>query len=310
MGYLGASRTSRGRGADVSRVTIRTPAKLNLGLEIVGRRSDGYHDVVTILQAVSIYDDLALAPSHDLDISVADPALATEDNLALKALRCLRKQAGVESGATVTITKGIPVAAGLGGASSDAAATLLAARGLWDVVVSDETLADLAARIGSDVPFFLRGGTSLATGRGEHLTALPRPNHAWFVVVSPRVAIPRKTATLYAALRHEDVSNGDRVRAQAERLRSGEPLDPSLLRNTFERPLHALRPEVARVGEAMRHAGAAVAALSGAGPSHYAVAPDAATASTLAQDVRRLLGETAVVVACESVNKPPTPVPA
>lgn len=294
----------------MSRIAVRTPAKLNLGLEIVGRRADGFHDVVTILQALTIYDHLILASDDDLRIHVSDPALATTDNLVLTALRSLRERSGVAAGADIDIDKGIPVAAGLGGASSDAAAALLAGRRLWDVSVSEEALAELAAGIGSDVPFFLQGGTALATGRGEQLEALPSPIPGWFVVVSPRVAIPRKTATLYAALRREDFSNGDRVRDQADRLRAGRPLDPALLVNPFVRPLVALRPELSRVADEMRRAGAPVVALSGAGPSHYAVVHDAEAASTLAHDVRRRLGETAVVFACEAANKPPTPLPA
>ena len=308
MGHPDANHSGGCGDADVNRVTIRTPAKLNLGLEVVGIRPDGYHDVVTILQAVSISDDLTLMSGGELRVSISEPALAIEDNLALTGLQRLRERIGVEAGAAVEIDKGIPVAAGLGGASSDAAAALLAARRLWNASVPDETLAELAGGLGSDVPFFLSGGTVLATGRGERLEALPSPARAWFVVVSPRVAIPRKTATLYAALRREDFSGGDRVRAQAERLRAGEPLDPSLFANAFVRPLYALKPELSRVADAMRRAGAPVVALSGAGPSHYAVVPDPATASTLARDVRRLLGETAIVFACEAVNKPPTPV--
>ena len=288
-------------------VTIRAPAKLNLGLEVVGRRPDGYHDLVTIFQAVSVFDDVTLTPAPDLDVASDDPGLAGPDNLAFGALVALRTRLGTSQGASVRLTKRIPVAAGLGGASSDAAATLLGARRLWDAAVADEDLAELAAALGSDVPFFLRGGTVLATGRGERLEPLPPPA-VWFVVVTPAVALPRKTATLYAALTPADLSDGRDVRRQARRLRAGEPLAPDLLRNAFTRPLAALRPGLAELPTVMRRHGAPVVALSGAGPSHYAVVDDPEGAARLATTLAEVFGEAARVVACEPVANPPRPV--
>ena len=288
----------------MTKLAIRAAAKLNLGLEVVGRRPDGFHEVVTILQAVSISDAITVRSAADLVVAASDPALGGDGNLALTALRRLREHAGGESGAEVWIDKGIPVAAGLGGASSDAAATLLAGRRLWEADASDDALADIAVGLGSDVPFFLRGGTALATGRGERLEPLPTVA-AWFVVVAPRVIIPRKTAILYAALTEVDFTTGGRVRAQADRLRAGQDIDPTLLVNAFEAPLFRLRPDLARVGDTLRRAGAPVVALSGAGPSRYAVVADAAAAVALATTVRAELGGTADVFVCRAENKPP-----
>jgi 4-diphosphocytidyl-2-C-methyl-D-erythritol kinase len=295
-------------GADASRgVTVIAPAKLNLGLEVVGRRPDGYHDLVTVFQTVDLVDRLTLSPAAALRLACDDPTLATSDNLALAALAALRARSGTSGGARIDLTKGIPVAAGLGGASSDAAAALLGARRLWGVGIADATLADLASGLGSDVPFFLRGGTALATGRGERLEPLPSPA-ARFVVVSPRLVIPRKTATLYGALTASDFSDGTRVRRQAARLREGKPLDPDLLVNPFARAFYALRPELADLPLVLRRHGAPAVALSGAGPSHYAVLPDPEAATHLAAALTDALGNAARVFVAAPFVQPDAPV--
>jgi len=276
-------------------VTARAPAKLNLGLAVLGRRADGYHDLATIMQAIDRWDDLRLAPAPTLAFAGDDPAEPGSTNLALVALRRLLDHAGLAAGATIRLDKRIPVAAGLGGASSDAAAALLAGRRLLAPSLPDAALADLAAGLGSDVPFFLRGGTALATGRGDLLEPLPTPSDLVFLVVAPDVAIPRKTATLYAALTPSDVSDGTAVREQAGRLRRGQPLLPALLANAFSRPLTALRPDLAELPPLMRRLGAPDVALSGAGPSHYAVFDDPAAAERTAHALRAHLGRRASV---------------
>jgi 4-diphosphocytidyl-2-C-methyl-D-erythritol kinase len=276
-------------------VSIDAPAKLNLGLEILGRRPDGYHELATIFVAVDLRDRLTLRRSERLRLECADPELAGDDNLVVRALRAFQEAAGVREGATVALKKRIPAAAGLGGASSDAAAALLAARELWRVTVSDEELASVAAQVGSDVPFFLRGGCALGRGRGEMLEPLPVPLDTRFVVVAPAKAIPRKTATLYGELQPDDFSDGTRIAAQAARLRAGHSLDPTLLENTFSRPLYALVPELATLPGVMREAGAAAVALSGAGPAHYAMVDDAERAEEIAGGLRERLGNDARV---------------
>ncbi len=290
------------------RVSIEAPAKLNLGLEILDRRPDGYHDLVTILQAIDLVDELTLAPAQDVRIVCDDPSLAGSDNLALAALTRLRAHLGSCDGVDLRLRKGIPVAAGLGGASSDAAAALLAARHLWHAPISDADLATIAAALGSDVPFFLRGGTALATGRGDRLESLPIPIPVCFVVVSPALVLPRKTAGLYAALRPTDFTSGEAVRAQADRLRGGVAPDPGLLENAFTRPLYALRPELAELPAVMRAAGAPNVALSGAGPTHYALMTDREAANRAATAIAARLGPTARVTVAAPSAKPPTPV--
>jgi 4-diphosphocytidyl-2-C-methyl-D-erythritol kinase len=255
-------------------VTLFAPAKLNLGLEVIGRRPDGYHEVVTILQAVSLFDRLELAPAVDLDY---EPPPGIADDLVARALGELSRR-GIEVAARIRLEKHIPVAAGLGGGSSDAG-TLLGA--LAVAGVPESLVYEIAATLGSDVPFFVRGGTALATGRGTELESLPTPA-GWFVVVVPRLHLPGKTRRLYQALEPGDFSDGAAMRAQAEQLRQGLPLDPELIRNPFMRALEAY-PEVRQAADALRAAGARSVWPAGAGPALFAVARDFAQARNLAR---------------------------
>ncbi|HEU5434398.1 MAG TPA: 4-(cytidine 5'-diphospho)-2-C-methyl-D-erythritol kinase [Thermomicrobiales bacterium] len=288
-------------------VRIAAPAKLNLGLEVVGRRPDGYHDLVTIFQAIDLCDELTLVPAPGGEIRGDLPGLDDERNLAVQALRRIRAPGTADDGVLLRIRKRIPLAAGLGGASSDAAAALLAGRAFWRAPATDADLAAMALALGSDVPFFLHGGTVLATGRGERLTPLPTPASLTFVVVAPRIAIPAKTASLFARLTSADWSNGATVRANAERLRSGAPLDPALLRNAFDRPLTEMLPALADLRSLLLKAGAPHIALSGAGPSHYVVLDDPERATALAAAIRAATAGSADVVVGHPLAHPPSP---
>ena len=192
----------------------------------------------------------------------------------MRALHLLRDETNHPGGARIHLRKQIPAAAGLGGASSDAAAALVGGRELWRQNVSDAELHDLAARLGSDVPFFLRGGCAVGRGRGDLLEPLPLPADLWFVVVVPDVRIPAKTASLYARLSPDDFSDGSRIAAQAARLKAGLAPDMTLMANAFARPLYAMVPELAALPDIMRDAGAESVAISGAGPAHYALVDD------------------------------------
>lgn len=270
-------------------IEITAPAKVNLGLEVLGRREDGFHEIATIFLAIDLIDHLRLAPHDGLELRCGMHALPGPDNLAFKALQLLRTTAATEQGATLELTKRIPVAAGLGGASSDAAAALLAGRDLWNLPLSDAMLRPVAARLGSDVPFFLAGGCALGSGRGEVLKALPVPNGLSFVIVVPETAIPSKTATLYANLTNGDFSDGGRVLAQAHRIASGLPLDPALLGNAFSRALYDLAPQLATIPDVMRRAGAEMVAITGAGPSHFSPFTTRAEADATAARLRGVL---------------------
>ena len=181
-------------------------AKINLTLEILGKRADGYHEVRTVMQTVGLADRLEVTAAAELSFSCSDPALATPDNLVYRAARLLQAEYAVRTGAALRLEKRIPVAAGLGGGSSDAAATIVALNRLWNLQQSLTEQRRLAARLGSDVPFFLTGGTALATGRGERITPLPPLPQYWVVLVLlPRVL---STAAVYQAVTPADYTSG------------------------------------------------------------------------------------------------------
>jgi 4-diphosphocytidyl-2-C-methyl-D-erythritol kinase len=218
--------------------------------------------------------------------------------------RCLPRRSLV--GAHITLAKTIPAAAGLGGGSSDAAATLRALNHLWSTNLPHDHLASLALELGSDVPYFLTGGTVRATGRGELLEPLPPLTGIWFVVAVPRLLrpLPNKTASLYHALTEQDLEQSRDARLTLEALAqppatSDQPFGHPF--NTFFRTLQRLRPELSAILDAFEAAGAPSIALSGAGPAHYTTLDDQTTAERLAAAIGHRLGSTAEVFVREPV---------
>jgi len=171
-------------------VTVRAPAKINLHLGVGAPREDGFHPLVTVYQAVGLCDDVTVAPSPGWSLGVSvpdwidvDSVPVTGDNIVDRAARLLAEHHGIASQASVSITKAIPVAGGMAGGSADAAAALVALDRLWQLQTADDDLLMLAARLGSDVPFALVGGTALGTGRGELVEPVPDPATWWWVAV-------------------------------------------------------------------------------------------------------------------------------
>jgi 4-diphosphocytidyl-2-C-methyl-D-erythritol kinase len=278
-------------------LALLAPAKVNLGLEIVGRRADDFHEVRTILVAVTLFDRITVARAETRSLWSDDSALATDDNLAMRAARALDVPVRIE------LRKRIPAAAGLGGASSDAAAVLRAISRLHPSI-SSETIRASAAALGSDVPFFLENRPALASGRGDLLEPMPEFKPVWFVIAAPALAIPNKTAALYRALATGDFSNGCRTTNVARKLGSGQPLASDDLVNAFQRPLYEGWPAASVARDALIDAGANAVGLSGAGPSHYAICDDFHSAAKLAAAVRKRLESGARVIVCRSVSEP------
>ena len=252
-------------------VRVRAYAKVNLALEVLGRRSDGFHEVRTILQTVDLWDDLEIVPADGVSVECEGLEVAQEEELSYRAALLLRETSRTSQGATIRLRKRIPVAAGLGGGSADAAATLRALSRLWNVNLSQEALHGLAAQLGSDVPFFLDGGTALATGRGDVITAVPPLPETWLVLLPASAALASKTAELYGKLRREHFGDGSSVGAMADALRSGEAVREEWMVNTFERVADDVYPGHAERRRALAAAVGGSAHLSGAGPSLFAV---------------------------------------
>ena len=269
------------------------PAKINLTLEVLGRRGDGYHEVRTVLQAIDLADDLELtapppAPSSaplggkpGLTFNVEPKGAAPEEaNLVLDAARLLEVE--TRGDMAIRLVKRIPTAAGLGGGSSDAAAALLSLRRFYGLNVSDEMLSAIAAKLGSDVPFFLSGGTALATGRGEQLSPLPSPVECCAVAVAPNAPeLVNKTARMYGLLGPEHYSEGAATAEAVRRLREGAPLDGALF-NVFDAVASRAHDSYDAMRERFLAAGALQPTLCGSGPAMFALAHDEAEAAEIA----------------------------
>lgn len=264
-------------------VRLLAPAKINLGLEVIRKRADGFHDIATVFQTISLFDRLSISPAPIDSVRCFGPIPHIEANLVDRALDCARDADITTQCWSIELSKRIPVAAGLGGASSDAAATLLAIASSEHLAGTD--LSRLALELGSDVPFLLRGGAALATGRGEILEPLPHMTGCWLVIASPVVELERKTARLYGALQQADFTDGRRVSRVAACLRTRQLPEPDDLANAFERPLGVLFPEVDVLRYDMLNAGAPFVALSGAGPTHFTIVPSLGEAIRLARSL-------------------------
>ena len=250
-------------------LTLRAYAKINLGLEVIQRREDGYHELVTILQTVSLYDEIGVGSAEGLTLHCDRKWMDGRRNLMWKAADLLQKESGTQMGAAMNLVKTIPISAGLGGGSSDAAAALRCLNDLWELNINNTRLAELASHLGSDVPFFLQGGTQMATGRGELLEPLCTPKGQWLVLVSPDIRVPRKTPLLYENLGPRDFSDGSMTTRLAETLRVGGALPTDCIVNAFERAADDTFPGLDRYRKAMLEAGAEQVHLSGSGPSLF-----------------------------------------
>ena len=250
-------------------------AKINLSLEVLRKRPDGYHDVATVLQAISLHDTLTFARADTLSLTGTPPGVAQEQDLVFQAARLLQQATGTAHGARIVVTKRIPVAGGLGGGSSDAACALQSLNELWGLGLPAERLHKLAAQLGSDVPFFLGAPTALAMGRGDRLTPVPSPRREqWLVLLSPPQELPRKTARLYGALTPAHWTDGSRTHRLAELLGSKAQLSDADLFNVFEAVAYALFSGLTAYRDALLNAGAPAVHLSGSGPTLFALAPD------------------------------------
>jgi 4-diphosphocytidyl-2-C-methyl-D-erythritol kinase len=231
-------------------VHVRAYAKVNVTLEILGRRPDGYHEICTVLQAIGLYDELACEPAADLTLE-APPLPDTAPNLVMRAAEALQEATGCQAGAALTLRKGIPLASGLGGGSADAAAALVALNVLWQLYLEPAELARIAPMLGSDVPFFLLGGTALAEGRGEKLEALPDPLPRWLVVLVPESVLPEKTRQVYALLDPKWYTTGGFVLTLAQRLRTNPATTWRPLGNGLEPTAMQLFPELRAARDAL-----------------------------------------------------------
>ncbi len=270
-------------------LTIKAPAKINLTLEVLGKRPDGFHNIRSVIQTIDLCDELTVQPSERVILESDLPEWSVEKSLVLRAVELVHKECRVNRGIDIRVSKRIPLVSGLGGDSSDAAAALKGLNRVWDLKLSKEKLLELAAKLGSDVPFFIDGGTALMEGRGEIVFPLPPLPETWLVLMIPDVPrIVNKTAQLYASLKPDHFTDGLATDTLVSKLSTGERVAPELLFNTFEEAAFERAAELIIFSRHMLKAGATNVHLAGSGPALFSLMPDKAAGEEL---IERLKGQ-------------------
>ena len=260
------------------------PAKINLVLEVLSKRADGYHEIRSLIRAINLCDVLSFELADETSFECTEPSLQTSDNLVVQAAELLKKVSGYNKGAKIKLEKRIPWGAGLGGGSSDGAVTLLALNKLWGLKLTTSDLVELAARLGSDVPFFIHGGTALIEGRGEKVTPLPASVMGWFVLLMPPLPkIPRKTQQLYSRLDARHFTEGQFAGKASKIWSRDRRLSPSLLFNVFDEVAFGAFPGLEDYWRRFEEAGGADIHLVGSGPALFAPVDSEAKAEEICQ---------------------------
>lgn len=247
---------------------VRAHAKLNLSLEVLGRRSDGYHEVRTVMQAIDLADGLEIKPSSGLRVRCDDPALEGDNNLVWQAATALADTCRRLPLADITLRKRIPVGMGLGGGSSDAAAALLALNDFWALGLPLEKLVEIGSRLGSDVPYFFWGGAALASGRGDVVEPVPAKAGVPVTVIFPESTIEFKTARMYGCLSPSDYSDGGVTRRCLQNLMTGQ-VAGDLFYNVFQDIALREFPGLEEIFNVTTEACGRRPHLTGAGPAMF-----------------------------------------
>lgn len=278
---------------DRSAIVETAYAKLNLTLEVVGDRGDGYHEIASLMQTVGIYDQVTVSESDDLVVTCSDDSLAGPGNIAYAAAQRLAAISGRSETARIDIQKGIPVASGLGGGSADAAAVLRGLNRLWDLGMTSRELMEVGAVVGSDVPFLIRGGTALVTGRGDEVEYVPDADLGRVVIVVAQNDMPvdearnlSKTTSVYQALKPALYTNGSLTRRLAARIRQGGDCHPAFMFNVFQRVVRQMFPRWQEAYAAIAGLGARDIFLTGTGPAFFSLAPTKESATLWASMIK------------------------
>jgi 4-diphosphocytidyl-2-C-methyl-D-erythritol kinase len=282
------------------KVLEKAPAKINLSLNVLGKRSDGYHEVKMVMTSIDLADRVEcgdLLENRILVRTTAPYVPEDERNFAYQAAQCIKETYRINRGVEIMIKKNIPVAAGLAGGSTDAAATIRALDKLWGIGMSYGEMLEIAAKIGSDVAFCIKGGTALATGRGEKITPLPSLPPCWVVLVKPTVSI--STAQIYKDLDSQPIVHPD-VEAM---MRAIEQEDFQaicrLLGNSLESVTMKKVADIAKIKEQMRGIGAEGILMSGSGPTVFALTQHESRMQRLMNGMRGYCSQVFAVRLCK-----------
>lgn len=257
----------------MARIKLRTPGKINWTLEVLGKREDGYHDVRMLMQSVSLFDYIGLSSKKE-GISIVSNSKdipLDQANIAYKAADLLLSHCNIRAGVKIDIEKHIPIAAGMAGGSTDAAAVLVGLNKLWSLGLSLNELEVLGKEIGADVPFCIRGGTALAEGIGDRLSQLPPIKDVWLLLVKPPFSL--STARVYGGIDMDKVDKNINAMAVYDQLTSGSFKGSRLvgLANDLEGVSIGLYPEIQEIKRDLIGYGACASMMTGSGPTVYGV---------------------------------------
>ena len=272
----------------------RTFSKINVGLAITGKRDDGYHDIDTIFQSIFLGDSLYFARHHSVVFSGDAPELPyymaqlipyTESNIAMKALRMVQDYTGCTQGAAIHLLKRVPPCAGMGGGSGDGAAMLLGLNKFWDLRLTDEELLTMATKLGSDVPFLLKGGTARGTGRGERLEVLPTSSAQWLLIVKPEVSI--STAEAYGRFAGSSRVTSNTMDTVTTHMKAKDFRQAfTASDNTFEELMFPIHPELVACKQFFLDRGFPTI-MTGSGPTMVVLLEKALDAIRLQEDIKK-----------------------
>ena len=269
-------------------IKIKSPAKINLGLKVIGKRSDGYHNIETIFQMVSLYDDITLTESDTgitLHSNNRDIPLNGK-NLTYKAAYLLRERTGVKKGVKIEIDKNIPISAGLGGGSSNAAATLLGLNYIWELRLSKEDLLSIARLLGADVPFFLSGVRAFGTGRGDELQILSVTSKFYVILLNPGISM--STEWVYKNLKLELTKGRKNISIKKFISEKREVEDLAvILFNDLESVVIEKYEVIGRMKDVLLSAGAYGALMSGSGSTVFGIFKDYNLAKQVGEMLKR-----------------------
>ena len=260
---------------EINRISLKAPAKINLFLEILGKRDDGYHEIETVMQEIDLVDNLQFEEIQEgVKLKCNDKNIPSdENNLVCKAANLILNECGIKKGVLISLEKNIPVGAGLGGGSSDAAATLKALNLLWKIGLNDAELMEFAAKLGSDIPFFIKGKTALCSGRGEKITPIEVKSEMNYLVIFPHINI--STATIYRNLKIDLTKKIIDVSFFLNALKHPKVAGISkLLFNRLEEVVFTTYPDLLDVKKALDHFDFCGLSVSGSGSAFFGLCRD------------------------------------
>lgn len=293
--------SQRGRSGGSYMLYVKAPAKINLTLDVLSKRPDGYHEVEMIMTTVDLADRVGLESRKDKEIIIHSTNNFVPDdqrNLAYQAAKLLQDTYEINEGVSITIDKQIPIAAGLAGGSSDAAATLKGLNELWNLQLSVDRLAELGAQIGSDVPYCVYGGTAIARGRGEKIEHIDAPPNCWVVLAKPTIGV--STAAVYGGLKIDGLEHPNTPEMVQAITEGNYEKMCSNIGNVLESVTLKLHPEVQSIKDQMSRFGADAVLMSGSGPTVFGLVSNEARTTRIVNGLRgfcdevyavRILGE-------------------